>query len=91
MNRIVLSIAAASLLASVTAPVAATTPTPREQQIHQIFVQMDKNGDGYIDATEAKTNRSLETAFPRIARTGMLDQQQFVAWYKVYDMEPAEE
>lgn len=96
MSRFTLSIAAANFLAFASAPVAAATdpaaaPNPWEQQIDQLFIQIDSNGDGIIDATEAKANKGLENAFPRIAKTGNLDRHQFVAWYKAYDMRPAEE
>ncbi len=96
MSRISLSIAAATLLAFTAMPVAATTdpaatPTPWEQRIDQLFLEIDGNDDGFIDATEAKADKGLEKAFPRIAKTGKLDQEQFVAWYKLYDMPAAQE
>lgn len=96
MNRIFLSIAAAASLAFTAMPVVATeapaaTLTPWEQKIEQLFVEIDGNGDGVIDATEAKAEKGLEKAFPRIAKTGTLDRQQFVDWYKAYDMPAAQE
>jgi|GEM_PF-3773633 len=96
MNRIARSIAVATLLGfAATSVVAANPPTaapdPQEQNIDQLFVQLDQNRDGFIDATEATNHKGLASAFPRIARSGRLDRQQFVAWYKVYDMAPAQE
>ncbi len=96
MTRITFPIAGAALLAFTAMPVMATSdpvasPTPWEQKIEQIFVEIDDNGDGFIDVTEAEANKGLAKAFPRIAKTGNLDRAQFVAWYKVYDMPAAQE
>lgn len=96
MNRIFLSTVAATMLTFTAMPLAAAddpavTPTPWDQHIDELFLQIDGNGDGFIDATEAKSHKGLENAFPRIAKTGKLDQQQFAAWYKVYDMPAAQE
>ncbi len=97
MSRSFLSIAGATALAFTAIPVMAATdesvaaPDPWEQKIEQLFVEIDSNGDGFIDATEAESEKGLAKAFPRIAKTGKLDRQQFVDWYKAYDMPAAQE
>lgn len=96
MNRFSLPIVGAALATLTTIPVMAATepaaaPTPWERKIEQLFVEIDGNGDGVIDASEAEGEKGLAKAFPRIARSGTLDRQQFVDWYKLYDMPAAEE
>lgn len=96
MSRLHLPIAAAAILASATALGAGSTDTAtgemtREQQLEEMFSRIDANGDGVIDANEARADKGLASAFPRIAGSGTLDRQQFAAWMKAYDMEPAQE
>jgi hypothetical protein len=96
MNRFSLSIAGAALAAFTAIPAMAATepaaaPTPWEQKIEQLFAELDGNGDGVIDASEAEGEEGLARAFPRIAKNGTLDRQQFVDWYKLYDMPAAQE
>lgn len=91
MSKLILSLAAGAVLAPVSAVNATTAPDPREQQIEQIFTTIDTDRDGYIDADEARAIESLRIAFPRLAKSGRLEKQRFVSWYKDYDRAPADE
>ncbi len=94
MRTLKLSVAAAAVLATAStfaATDATTTEPTRDQQIEQVFMKMDSNRDGLIDASEAQANKSLQAAFARVATTGKLGKQEFMSWYRSYDMVPAEE
>ena len=49
---------------------------------HSQFVKLDTNKDGVVDATEAKANLALSSAFATVAPNGKLSYKAFVAWKK---------
>jgi len=63
----------------------------RSEQVQAKFQELDRDGNGYIDAQEAQAERGLRSAFPRIAPDGQLEASEFAAWYEEYDKAPAEE
>ena len=51
-----------------------------DAKIHKLFVKLDKNKDGYIDKSEAKSNKALFKTYGSISQAGKLDEAEFAAW-----------
>lgn len=87
-------IVGAMLAASATA-LAQSSPAAeqqtQEQHIQKLFQELDSNRDGVLDASEARADRGLNNAFPRLATDGKLSESRFIEWYKKYDQAPAQE
>lgn len=49
-------------------------------QIHDLFIKLDKNKDGYIEKNEASNMQGLEKDFSKISKNGKLDENSFIAW-----------
>lgn len=65
---------------ALSAPLYAATTHHHSSSWHSQFVKLDANKDGVVDATEAKANPALSSAFSTVAPTGKLDYKAFVAW-----------
>jgi hypothetical protein len=48
--------------------------------IHQKFLKLDKNKDGYIEHSEAKPEAALARDFAKVAKHGQLNEAEFSAW-----------
>lgn len=90
MTLIATVFCASAGLAAASAVQAADEPT-WEQRIQERFVKLDSNHDGFIDTDEAKSYPGLRDNFGRVAPSGRMTAQEFMAWEKKYDAPSASE